>query len=170
MLYGFRYIFKRRSLVALQTVFFLGNLLEASGSTYTLYVSAANHETATIRDAQLVFEEMHEVFPDALYFLGTLSDVAVYNWLLQTTFFAAFFEHGVRANNTTVAAAMERGAIVITNLDEHSPPELVHMENVIDVERCTALPDDPLVLRRLSVRAIETARARGWDALAARLA
>ena len=32
-LYGFRYIFRRRSLVALQTIFFFGNLLEACGST-----------------------------------------------------------------------------------------------------------------------------------------
>src|SRR5689334_22804264 len=32
-LYGFRYIFRRRSLVALQTIFFCGNLLEASGYT-----------------------------------------------------------------------------------------------------------------------------------------
>jgi hypothetical protein len=147
----------------------LRDLLVASGATHAVFVSSANHETASLRDAQLVFEEMHDVFPDALYFLGTLSDVAVYNWLQQTTFFAAFFEHGVRANNTSVAAAMERGAVVITNLDEHSPREFVHMDNVIDIERCDELPSDPLVLKRLSVRAMETARARGWDALTARL-
>ena len=33
---------------------------------------------------------MHEVFP-SLYFLGNLSDVAVYNQLREATFFAAFF-------------------------------------------------------------------------------
>jgi len=54
---------------------------------------------------------------------------------------------------------------VITNLDEHSPPVLCHLDNVIDLNRADRLPDDPLVLGRLSVRAIETARARGWDAL-----
>ena len=69
---------------------------------------------------------MHESFP-SLYFLGNLSDVAVYNQLRESTFFAAFFDRGVRANNTSVAAAMETGAVVITNLDELSPPEYVHM-------------------------------------------
>ena len=53
---------------------------------------------------------------------------------------AAFFPSGVRANNGTVAAAMEHGAVVITNLDEFSPPEFVHMHNVVDINRCEELP------------------------------
>ena len=109
------------------------------------------------------------MFPE-LYFLGNLSDVAVHNQLRQSTYFAAFFPKGARANNTTVAAAMETGAVVITNLDRYSPPEYVHMENVIDVERCTELPSDPAVLDRLRDRAVETARARGWDELIERMA
>jgi hypothetical protein len=144
-------------------------LLDACGRSYAVYVSAANHETASLRDSEDVFVEMHDVFPDELYFLGNLSDVAVFNHLCSATFFAAFFERGVRANNTSVASAMERGAVVITNLDEHSPTEFVHMDNVIDIERCDALPSDPLVLKRLSLRAMETGRARGWDALVERL-
>jgi hypothetical protein len=148
----------------------LRELLDASAKSYALYVSAANHETATLRDAQLVFDEMHEIFPDELYFLGNLSDVAVSNWLRTTTYFAAFFERGVRANNTSVASAMEAGAVVITNLDEHSPPELVHGDNVLDLARLDALPDDPLVIRRLAVRATETARGRSWERLVERLA
>jgi hypothetical protein len=147
----------------------LRDLLEASGRSYALYVSSANHETASIEDAQLVYEELHEVFPSRFYFLGNLSDVAVYNHLIDSTFFAAFFPGGVRANNTSVASAMEHGAVVITNLDEHSPPQLVHMDNVIDIERLDALPTDPLVLRRLSVRAMETSRQSGWDALVERI-
>jgi hypothetical protein len=118
-----------------------------------------------MRDAESVFHEMHEIFPEALYFLGNLSDVAVHNWLLDTTYYAAFFEKGARANNTSVASAMERGAVVITNLDEFSPLEYVHMDNVLDIGRCDELPDDPLVLKQLSTRAMETARGRGWDAL-----
>jgi hypothetical protein len=147
----------------------LRELLDASGRSYAVYVSAANHETSSLEDAQAVFEEMREVFPD-LYFLGNLSDVAVHNQLRQSTYFAAFFPSGVRANNTTVAAAMETGAVVVTNLDRHSPPEYVHMENVIDVERCEELPADPAVLDGLRARAVETARGRGWDALVERLA
>lgn len=144
-------------------------LLDNTGSSYAVYVSAANHETASLRDSEAVFREMHEVFPGELYFLGNLSDVAVHNQLTAATFFAAFFEQGLRANNTSVASAMERGAVVITNLDEHSPPECGHMENVIDIEQCDALPSDPLVLKRLSVRAMETARSRTWQALVERL-
>jgi hypothetical protein len=146
----------------------LRDLLEASGRSYALYVSAANHETTRMRDAQLIFDEMHEIFP-TLFFLGNLSDVAVFNYLRSSTFFASFFLGGVRANNGSVAAAMEKGAVVITNLDEHSPPELAHMDNVIDVNQCDRLPLDQLELRRISVRAMETGRERGWDRLVAQL-
>lgn len=148
----------------------LKELLDASGRSYSVYVSAANHETATMRDAELVFEELHEVFPDTLYFLGNLSDVAVANQLRQATFFAAFFESGVRANNTSVSSAMERGAVVVTNLDRYSPLEFVHMESVIDIDHCAELPSDPLELARIAVRAMEVGRVRSWDALVASFA
>jgi hypothetical protein len=148
----------------------LRELLQSTGQSYAVYVSAANHETSTMRDAESIFNEMHEIFPDTLYFLGNLSDVAVHNWLQQTTFYAAFFQKGVRANNTSVASAMERGAVVITNMDEFSPLEYVHMENVIDIERCDELPRDPLVLGRISVAAMEVGRARSWERLVEQLA
>jgi hypothetical protein len=146
----------------------LRGLLDALRGAYEVYVSAANHETATLEDAEEVFAEMRQVFP-GFYFLGNLSDVAVYNELRRATFFAAFFDKGVRANNTSVAAAMETGAVVITNLDELSPPEYVHLENVIDIERCDELPTDPAVLDGIRARAVETAAARGWEALVARM-
>jgi hypothetical protein len=143
----------------------LREMLEQSGRSYSLYVSNANHETASLGDAQLVFEQMTKIFPRALYFLGNLSDVAVFNYLLTTTFFAAFFPGGARANNTSIGAAMEHGAVVITNLDEYSPSYFHHMDNVIDICRSDQLPSDPLVLKKLSVRAIETARIHSWDEL-----
>jgi hypothetical protein len=147
----------------------LRQLLEAHERSYALYVSAANHETTSIRDVHVVFEEMRELFADRLYFMGHLSDLLVQHYLEATTFYAAFFESGVRANNTSVASAMERGAVVVTNLDRHSPPELVHMESVIDIERCDDLPTDPAVLDRIGGRAQEIGRARGWGALVERL-
>jgi hypothetical protein len=147
----------------------LKELLDASGRTYAVHVSAANHETASLRDAELVFDEMHRIFPDTLYFLGNLSDVAISNYLASATYFAAFFANGVRANNTSVASALERGTVVITNLDEFSPPELVHLENVIDIDRCESLPGDPEVLEQLRARARETARERTWSRLVDRL-
>ena len=143
----------------------LRGLLDASGRSYALYVSAANHETTRMSDAHLIFDEMHALFPTTLYFLGNLSDVGVFNYLRSSTFFASFFLGGVRANNGSVAAAMEKGAVVITNLDEHSPPEFVHMDNLIDIEQCAELPLDPAVLRRIGERAGETGRERGWASL-----
>jgi len=146
----------------------LRELLDRSGRSYAVFVSAANHETVSMRDAEDVFAEMHEIFPDELFFLGNLSDVAVAAWLARTTFFAAFFTPAVRANNTSVASAMERGAVVLTNLDNFSPPEYVHMENVVDIGSCDTLPSTR-VLERLSVRAVEAGRVRGWDVLVERL-
>ncbi len=147
----------------------LRDLLEASGSSYAVYLSAANHETTRMRDAHLIFDELHEIFPSTLYFLGNLSDVAVYNYLRSSTFFASFFLGGVRANNGSIAAAMEKGTVVITNLDEHSPPEFVHLDNLIDIEQTRELPLDHGALTGISRRAVETARERGWDALVERL-
>jgi hypothetical protein len=151
----------------IQTAHFrrLRDLLDNSGSSYAVYVSAANHETALLRDAQLVFEEMHEIFPAELFFLGNLSDVAVFNWLQATTFFAAFFDGGVRGNNTSVSAALEQGAVVITNLDRYSPEEYVHLDNIIDIDACEELVSDPAVLSNIRGRATESVR--GWDELTA---
>ncbi|HZO61942.1 MAG TPA: hypothetical protein VFB35_03075 [Gaiellaceae bacterium] len=146
----------------------LRELLDALGRPYEVYVSAANHETARLEDALDIVGEMQRLFP-GFFFLGNLSDVAVYNELRRATFFAAFFDRGVRANNTSVAAAMETGAVVVTNLDEHSPAEYVHLETVIDIGRCDALPTDPAVLDGIRARAVETAAGRGWDALVRQL-
>jgi hypothetical protein len=134
-----------------------------------VYVSTANHENASLKDSQVVLDEVSELFPTGLFFLGNLSDVAVYNYLQDTTFFSAFFEGGVRANNGTVAAAMEHGAVVITNLDDSSPPEFVHMKNVIDINQTVELPSDPLVLKSIAVEAMHTARAHRWPQLIERI-
>jgi hypothetical protein len=147
----------------------LQKLLDASGRSYAIRVSAANHETATLRDAEVVFDEMHAIFPDRLYFLGNLSDLAIVDELSRATFFAAFFRPALRANNTSVASAMERGAVVVTNLDEHSPPELRHMDNLLDISQLEALPVDPLVHARIGMRAMETGRERSWEQLVERL-
>ncbi len=145
----------------------LRELLDESGKSYAVYVSSATHATSSVRADHAVYREMHELFPTGLWFLGNLSDVAVYNRLLTCTFFASFFPDGVRANNTSVAAAMEHGAVCITNLDGYSPSQYAHGVNMLDISRLEELPDDRLQLRRLSVAAIETARQRDWDSLAA---
>lgn len=147
----------------------LRDLLEATGRSYAIRVSAANHETATLGDSQTVFEEMAAIFPDRLYFLGNLSDLAILDELAKATLFAAFFAGGVRSNNTSVASAMERGAVVLTNLDNGSPPDLRHLENVLDINQLDTLPADPLLYRRISLAAMERGRERSWERLVERV-
>lgn len=146
-------------------------LLEQTGQPYSVYLSTALHEgTAFDERFTLVFDELREIYGDHIYFLGYMSDTAVYNYLIDTTFFAAFFDKGVRANNTTVNAAMECGSVVITNLDAHSPAMFDHMHNVIDIHRCDALPTASDVLESLAANARRTATgALGWDALVSQL-
>jgi hypothetical protein len=148
----------------------LRDLLDATGRSYSVYVSTALHENTSFDGSFVVrFEELQSIFNGQVYFMGYLSDTAVYNHLMDCTFLAAFFEKGLRANNTTVNAAMESGCAVITNLDEHSPAGLEHMKNVIDINRCEGLPDFEAT-RRIGAAARQTAHGEyGWDKLVAQL-
>ena len=148
----------------------LRDLLEATGRSYSVYVSTALHENTSFDGSFVVrFEELQSIFNGQVYFMGYLSDTAVFNHLMDCTFLAAFFEKGLRANNTTVNAAMECGCAVMTNLDEHSPAGLAHMKNVIDINRCDRLPDDEQ-MQRLGRAAREIALGEyGWDQLVAQL-
>jgi hypothetical protein len=148
----------------------LYELLEATGRSYAMYVSTALHENTSFDGSFVVrFEELQSIFNGRVYFMGYLSDTAVFNHLMDCTLLAAFFEKGLRANNTTVNAAMESGCAVVTNLDECSPDGLVHMQNVIDINQCDRLPDDEQI-RRIGRSAREIAHGRyGWDQLVAQL-
>ena len=148
----------------------LRDLLDATGKSYSVYVSTALHENTSFDGSFVVrFEELQSIFNGQVYFMGYLSDTAVFNHLMDCTFVAAFFEKGLRANNTTVNAAMESGCAVITNLDEHSPAGLVHMQNVIDINLCEALPAAEQT-QRIGRAARDIAHAQyGWDQLVAQL-
>jgi len=150
----------------------LHDLLEATGQSYSVYVSTALHENTNFDGSFVVrFEELQAIFngQGQIYFMGYLSDTAVFNHLVDCTFLAAFFEKGLRANNTSVNAAMECGCAVITNLDEHSPQGLVHMKNVIDINACDRLPGDEQAAA-IGRAAREIAHADyGWDQLVAQL-
>ncbi len=148
----------------------LRDLLEATGRSYSVYVSTALHENTGFDDSFVVrFEELQGLFGGRVYFMGYLSDTAVYNQLVDATFLAAFFERGLRANNTTVNAAMECGCTVITNLDDHSPAGIVHMKNIIDINRVERLPEAEETAR-IGSEARAIARDRyGWEQLVAQL-
>ena len=148
----------------------LRDLLEETGKSYCLYLSTALHDGTSFDGSfTLAFEELREIFGSNVYFLGYLSDIAVYSYLKETTFFAAFFDKGARANNTSVNAAMECGSVVITNLDEHSPSSLVHLVNLLDIRQCDKLPTEPPVISDIGARATETAHAFNWDAFTAEI-
>ena len=148
----------------------LRELLEATGRSYAIYLSTALHEgTRFDDDFTAAFEELRELFNGRVYFLGFLSAAALFNQMCDATFVAAFFESGVRANNTSVNSAMECGAIVITNLDDRSPPEYVHLENAIDIGRCERLPVEPEERARIRAQALAVASHFGWDNLLAQL-
>jgi hypothetical protein len=148
----------------------LRDLLDATGKSYSIFVSTALHENTSFDGSFIVrFEELQALFSGHVYFMGYLSDTAVFNQLVECNFLAAFFEKGLRANNTTVNAAMESGCAVITNLDEHSPQGLVHMKNVIDINVCDRLPDLEQAAK-IGVAARDIAHSRyGWDSLVAQL-
>jgi hypothetical protein len=95
--------------------------LDDTGEPYVVYVSAALHDGTTFHDAAASFETLRRLFGPHFVFLGTLSDEAMVDRLRTCTYVAAFFEHGLRENNTSVNAALEAGATVITNWDVHTP-------------------------------------------------
>lgn len=142
----------------------LSKLLDQTGSSYCLYLSTALHDGTSFDGSfTTAFEELCEIFGSNVYFMGYLSDTAIYNYLSETTFFAAFFEKGIRANNTSVNLAMQCGSVVITNLDQFSPPSFVHLDNILDIRQCKTLPTEPHLLSQISARAKETAHKLGWD-------
>ncbi len=148
----------------------LRELLDATGKSYSVFVSTALHEGKNFDGSFVVrFEELQALFNGRVYFMGYLSDTAVYNQLLDCTYLAAFFEKGFRANNTSVNAAMECGCTVITNLDGHSPEGFEHMTNIIDINRCERLPEGE-ASARIGRAASEIARSQyGWERLVAQL-
>ena len=148
----------------------LRDLLDRTDHSYKVFVSTALHEGTNFDESFVVrFEELQTLFNGRVYFMGYLSDTAVYNHLLDATFLAAFFEKGLRANNTTVNAAMECGCAVVTNLDGFSPRGYEHMETVIDIEQCDRLPGLEEIAR-IGQAARTVAHSRyGWDQLVSQL-
>ena len=145
----------------------LCRLLESTGKSYCLYISAAIHEGNSLDDSfTSAYEELKKIFGDRIFFLGFISDTALFNYLRRCTFFAAFFESGVRANNTSVNTALQCEAVVLTNLDEHSPHDFVHLDSVIDIRQCQhVLPVEPSLLKRISRRGRQVSEGRGWRPL-----
>jgi hypothetical protein len=148
----------------------LAELLAATGRTSSLLLSTALHDNSSYDGSfTRLLAELRGVFGSGLYFLGFLSDRAIAHHLAGATYFAAFFERGVRANNTSVHVAMQQGAVVITNLDAHAPAGFRHLETVIDIREARALPTSEPDLAAIRARARTLAQAFGWETLVTRL-
>lgn len=108
-------------------------LLDAAGKRYHLRVSVGLHEGTSLDGAEKHFDALREIMgPEHVTILGILSDDAVSEELSHADYVLAFFEKGLRANNTTVHAALQHGCPVLTNVDEHTPKPLLYDVDDLD--------------------------------------
>lgn len=97
-------------------------LLEAASIRYHLRVSVGIHEGTSLHTAFHHFDALKEIMgPEHVTILGILSDEAVQEELRNCDYVLAFFEKGLRANNTTVHAALAADKTVISNHDAQTP-------------------------------------------------
>ena len=91
-------------------------LLDDAGKRYHLRVSVGLHEGTSLSDATDHFDALKAIMgAEHVTILGCLSDEAVSEELHHADYVLAFFNGGVRLNNTTVHAALDHGCKVITN-------------------------------------------------------
>jgi cytidyltransferase-like protein len=148
----------------------LRDVLDGAGIDYALAVSTAFHEKASFGGIDSITQGFTHVFGEKVSLLGFLSDAAVGHFLRRAHAFVAFFPGGVRANNTSVLAAMAAGRAPLTNLDADSPEWMRHGANVLDVSRLAPSDLDPVELLRLGQRARRDAAENvGWEGLVERL-
>lgn len=97
-------------------------LLEAASIDYHVRVSVGLHEGTSLDTALHHFDALKQIMgPDKVTILGILSDEAVNLELRDCDYVLAFFEKGLRANNTTVHAALNANKTVISNHDAQTP-------------------------------------------------
>ena len=85
-----------------------------------LWISTAEHEGAGPSRVQ----ELMRAWGDNARNLGHLSDAALHLVWPHVSVFVAFFEQGLRANNSSVHAALDAGVPVITNHGRQTPDDL----------------------------------------------
>lgn len=109
------------------------DLLYAAKLPYHLRVSVGLHEGTSLDGAEKHFDALKAIMgPEHVTILGILSDDAVAEELAHAEYVLAFFEHGLRANNTTVHAALDAGRVVVSNIDDATPIPLALRVNAIN--------------------------------------
>jgi hypothetical protein len=144
----------------------LWQLMEKSKIDYSLWISTAFHEKAHFGDFSLVSKQLMGIFKKRLQFLGFLSDEAVSYFVKKSQLFIAFFEKGVRSNNTSVLAALRKGCPVLTNTDEYSPVWMKHGDNMLDIHQVRFTDLQKEKLEGIALRAQgDCKRYADWNAL-----
>lgn len=142
-------------------------LLERTDPNYTVSVSTAIHEGSPWDSAfDVSILCLRATFGDHLRVLGFLGDDALAKELRECQAAALFYDPAVRANNTTLWAALDAGTPVITNLDADSPKELQHNVSVFDLAQLTEWPD-AAACRVVRAGGAKAAEAYSWDHLLA---
>lgn len=135
-------------------------------SDYSIWMSTAFHEKANFGDFHSISNQMSELFKERIQFLGFLSDDAINYFLTRTQLFVAFFPKGIRANNTSVYAPMEKGLPLITNTDEYSPTWMQHGLNVLDIN---SLNNNNLTTKQLQLigeqARLDVVKFASWESL-----
>lgn len=146
----------------------LEKMLRSHADDYSIWVSTAFHEKANFGDFDSVSNQLKDIFGRRITLLGFLSDEAVNFFLMKAQVFIAFFEKGVRSNNTSVYAAMSMGCPVLTNIDEYSPRWMKHGENILDIGRLRHGDLGCARLKALGARSRKDVRKyAGWKPLTA---
>jgi hypothetical protein len=95
-------------------------VLRARFPTHELWISTATHEGA----GPSKVPELLTTWGAGAFDLGHLSDAALSLVWPQVTAFVGFFADGLRANNSSVHAALNAGIPVVTNHDAQTPDDL----------------------------------------------
>jgi predicted NAD-dependent protein-ADP-ribosyltransferase YbiA (DUF1768 family) len=114
-------------------------------------------------------EFLTERFGDRFVHLGTLTDMGIAYFLNSADVFVGFYPDGVRANNTTFNTAMMYQKVIVSNLDEDSPPEVRGQPSILDIDRA-----DPAQLRAFLLDAapnvaVEASKVFTWEELVRRI-
>lgn len=151
----------------------LKQLLDDTKQTYTVGVSSAIHEGSPWEATWAESDRMlRDIFGDHLRQYGFLADDGLVSAMKDADAVALFYDPAVRANNTTLWAALEqRIKIVLTNLDAESPAELTHGNIVYDIQRLERWPWFSAERWPMVSAGQVLANGRyGWDRLLQRLA
>lgn len=129
----------------------LKKVMDKTKVDYAIYLSTALHENTNFEENFFdAFNELKHIFKKNIYFLGFLSDSAIYNYMRNATYFLAFFPEGIRENNTSAYTAFENKIPLITNLDRKSPKNFNHRENLIDINKIEKLNIEKKEIKKIT--------------------